>query len=103
MVGVDFEDIDKSELREFVESYFMSYPILRMKPVAKSQLGVISGLPTSFLISPEGELVARNTGVISAKMIEDYINDPNQTEAAISKPIVAPASTSPAAAAATKR
>lgn len=85
VVGVDFEDIEEKELREFVESYFMSYPILRMKPSAKSQLGVISGLPTSFLISPEGELVARNTGTISAKMIEDYINDPAQVETQMSE------------------
>ena len=52
-----------------------------MKPSANSQLGYISGLPTSFLISPEGELVARNTGMMTAKMIEEYINHPNADDA----------------------
>ena len=82
VVGIDFEDIDTKELREFVDSYFMSYTILRMKPVAKSQLGIITGLPTSFLISPQGELVARNTGMMSAKMIEDFIQHPQQDDSA---------------------
>lgn len=77
VVGIDFEDIDTKELREFVDSYFMSYTILRMKPVAKSQLGIIAGLPTSFLISPKGELLARNTGTMTAKMIEDFIAESN--------------------------
>jgi thiol-disulfide isomerase/thioredoxin len=75
VVGVDFEDIPPPELKEFVENYFMSYPVLQMPPAPKSQLGEIQGLPTSFLISPEGELVAKQTGPITAKMITDFINE----------------------------
>lgn len=73
VIGVDFEDIPLDELVEFTESYFMSYPILRTKPTAKTPVGVISGLPTTFLISPEGKLVARQSGPVTAKMIEDFI------------------------------
>ena len=74
VVGVDFEDISRDELVEFTESYFMSYPILMTKPTAKTPLGVISGLPTTFLISPEGKLVARQSGPVTAEMIEEFIN-----------------------------
>ena len=74
VVGVDFEDIPRDELMEFTESYFMSYPILMTKPTAKTPLGVISGLPTTFLISPEGKLVARQSGPVTAEMIEEFIN-----------------------------
>jgi thiol-disulfide isomerase/thioredoxin len=74
VVGVDFEDIALPKLKTFVEDYFMSYPILHMKPGPKSELGVISGLPTSFLVSPEGKLVAKQTGPVTAKMIKDFID-----------------------------
>ncbi|WP_455222410.1 TlpA family protein disulfide reductase [Kaarinaea lacus] len=74
VVGVDFEDIPLDELVEFTESYFMSYPILRTKPTAKTPVGVISGLPTTFLISPDGKLVARQSGPVTAKMIEEFIS-----------------------------
>jgi len=74
VVGVDFEDIPLDELVEFTESYFMNYPILRTKPTAKTAVGVISGLPTTFLISPEGKLVARQSGPVTAKMIEEFIS-----------------------------
>jgi thiol-disulfide isomerase/thioredoxin len=74
VVGVDFEDIATPKLKTFVEDYFMSYPILHMKPGPRSELGVISGLPTSFLISPKGRLVAKQTGPVTAKMIKDFID-----------------------------
>ena len=79
VVGVDFEDIKLDELIEFTESYFMSYPILRTKPIAKTPVGVISGLPTTYLISPSGEIVAKQSGPVTAKMIEDFINQHNQS------------------------
>jgi thiol-disulfide isomerase/thioredoxin len=74
VVGVDFEDIPLNELVEFTESYFMNYPILTTKPTANTPVGVISGLPTTFLISPEGKLVARQSGPVTAQMIKDFIN-----------------------------
>ena len=75
VIGVNFEDIGIPQLKTFVEDYFMSYPILHSKPAARSDLGLISGLPTSFLISPDGILVAKQTGPITAKMINDFINE----------------------------
>ena len=73
VVGVDYEDIKLSELKEFTESYFMSYPILRTSPTIKTPFGVISGLPTTYLISPTGEVVAKQSGPVTAKMIKDFI------------------------------
>jgi thiol-disulfide isomerase/thioredoxin len=74
VLGINFEDIDAVELKEFTQDYFMNYPILREKPAAKGVLGAISGLPTSYLISPQGEIMAVQTGPVTAKMIEDFID-----------------------------
>lgn len=80
VVGVDLEDIDVDELKEFTESYFMSYPILRAKPSDKTPFGVISGLPTTFLISPSGEVVAKQSGPVNGKMIEDFIKQQSDSQ-----------------------
>lgn len=74
VIGVNFEDIGMVELKEFTQDYFINYPIVQEKPAAKSVLGSISGLPTSFLISPQGEIIAVQTGPVTAKMIEDFID-----------------------------
>lgn len=73
VLGVDFEDVELSTLKSFVDDYFMNYPILRMKPAARSELGIITGLPTTFLISPAGVIKAQQTGPVTKKMIEDFI------------------------------
>jgi thiol-disulfide isomerase/thioredoxin len=83
VIGVALEDIELVELNEFVESYFLNYPVLRKKPAAKSSLGIISGLPTSFLISPKGEVIAKQTGGVTAKMIEDFIAEQKQSKTAV--------------------
>ena len=75
VMGIDFEDIATDELSEFIDSYFMSYPILRSKPAARTTLGIIDGLPTSFLISPLGEVIAKQTGGVTAQMIEEFMAD----------------------------
>jgi thiol-disulfide isomerase/thioredoxin len=73
VIGVAYENIEANALKEFVDSYFMSYPILITPPTTKTPFGVISGLPSTFLISPSGELVATQTGPVTAKLIEDFI------------------------------
>ena len=83
VIGVDLEDIGLAELNEFVESYFLNYPVLRKMPAARSNLGIISGLPTSFLVSPKGEVIAKQTGGITAKMIEDFIAEQNQSKSVV--------------------
>ena len=83
VIGVALEDIELAELNEFVESYFLNYPVLRKKPAAKSSLGIISGLPTSFLVSPKGEVIAKQTGGVTAKMIEDFIAEQKQSKTVV--------------------
>jgi thiol-disulfide isomerase/thioredoxin len=74
VLGVNFEDIGIEGLKRFSEEYFMNYPVLRTKPGASSALGVIPGLPTTYLVSPEGEVVARQVGPVTAKLIAEFIN-----------------------------
>lgn len=74
VLGINFEDISLEGLKLFSEEYFMNYPVLRTKPSASSALGVIPGLPTTFLVSPEGEVIARQVGPVTAKLIAEFIN-----------------------------
>lgn len=73
VLGVDFEEVDDGYLREFIEQNFISYPIVRSKPGSRSPFGPIHGLPTTFLVSPQGEVVASKTGGVTVKDLEDSI------------------------------
>ena len=80
VLGVNFEDISPDWLKDFMESMPMSYPVLRTDPSQQvTPFGVIRVLPTTFIISPDGELVAQQVGAIEAADLEAFIK--RQTEA----------------------
>ena len=73
VVGVNYEDIGTAQLAAFVNRHSMSYPVLRSAPFEDTPLGSIPGLPTTFLIDPDGHAVARQVGPITGEQIEAYI------------------------------
>ncbi|MCW8891487.1 MAG: TlpA family protein disulfide reductase [Sedimenticola sp.] len=73
VVGVNMEDISLEQLKVFLEDMFISYPILLAPSDGRTTLGRIPALPTTLLISPQGELVARHVGTVTAEMIEKMI------------------------------
>jgi peroxiredoxin len=75
VLGVNMEDIDLTSLRRFVEEQFLSFPILVAGARPRELVGQVPGLPTTFLIDPQGNLVARQVGPVTAKALERYIEN----------------------------
>jgi thiol-disulfide isomerase/thioredoxin len=73
VIGINFEDIGKEQLESFVDSFLISYPVLRSEPSATTPLGPIPGLPTTYIIAPDGSPVARQVGPVTTRQLEDYI------------------------------
>ncbi len=77
VIGVNYEPGIKDEkLKKFVDLYLISYPVTRVNEAIIQALGEPRGLPTSILISPEGKIARRVTGMTDGrrinKMIEQY-------------------------------
>jgi thiol-disulfide isomerase/thioredoxin len=75
VIGINVEHISKLQLQEFLENYFITYPIFVSKPTQQSELGLIPGLPTTFLVNPQGKVVARQVGPVTREMIEQFIQN----------------------------
>jgi thiol-disulfide isomerase/thioredoxin len=73
VIGINSEYIAPEQLQEFLENYFITYPIFLSAPTQKSELGLIPGIPTTFLVTPAGKVVARQIGTITGEMIERFI------------------------------
>lgn len=75
VLGVNMEEIGERDLRTFVEEQFLSYPILvaSARPRPDELVGPVDGLPTSYLVTPGGEVVARQVGQITAEAISAFI------------------------------
>ncbi len=85
VVGVNFEDIGGEQLSSFVDSYMMTYPVLRSDPLPVTPLGAVPGLPTTYLIDPDGNKVARQVGPITGEQLEAYIESKQQQRRASGK------------------
>jgi thiol-disulfide isomerase/thioredoxin len=73
VVGINAENISQQRLQTFLDDYFITYPIFVSGPTQQSELGLIPGLPTTFLVTPEGKVVARQVGPVTREMIEQFI------------------------------
>ncbi len=74
VLGINYEeDIDVVDLQKFAEEYMISYPVLRGSPDDPTPFGQIYGLPSTFILSPEGVVVNRRVGGITQAQLEQFL------------------------------
>lgn len=74
VLGINMEQVAIEDLRQFVEENFISYPVLPGSS-AMTTVGPVRGLPTTYLVAPDGRLVARQVGGVTAAGIESFIEN----------------------------
>ncbi len=77
VLGIALEDISDERLKAFVDEQFLSYPIIKVSPDRKPPLGTVPGLPTSYLVNPEGKIVAKQVGALTREALESFIETHN--------------------------
>ena len=75
VIGINAELISRRQLETFLDDYFITYPIYTSRPGEQSELGLMPGLPTTFLVTPEGKVVARQVGPVTRDMLEQFIQN----------------------------
>ncbi len=73
VLGINYEEVDKQYLKTFIDEYFVSYPVLLADLSQKPPFGRIFGLPTTFILSPQGELVDQKIGGVTKEWLESVI------------------------------
>jgi len=76
VLGVNYENIDIQRIKEFVEEQMVNYPIVRFQGKIdgySTPFGPLKGLPSTYMVSPKGKVVAARTGLVDGKMLEDFI------------------------------
>ncbi|HHH43120.1 MAG TPA: TlpA family protein disulfide reductase [Gammaproteobacteria bacterium] len=73
VLGINLEDVGDEQLAAFVDSFMISYPVLRSEPLSTTPLGPVPGLPTTYIIAPDGSPVARQVGPVTKQQLDDYI------------------------------
>ena len=85
VVGINYEDSEPAYLKSFVDENMISYPILRADLTRPPVFGRLFGLPTSFIVSPEGKLVQTKTGSVTKTFLEEVIHQANKLDTVVKK------------------
>ncbi len=76
VVGLAYEEIEEADLRRFLERRPVSYPIVRIDPFSPPEgLPVPRGLPLTYVLAPNRQVVRRFLGPVTAAEIEAAIAD----------------------------
>jgi len=81
VIGVNYENNDVAITKKFVAEQMINYPIVRLQSGINKRgdtpFGPLKGLPTSYMISPKGEVIASTTGMVSSEALEAFIKKYN--------------------------
>ncbi len=75
VVGVNFEKIDDDALRAFVRERRINYPIVRVGEQPVVPFEPLTGLPTTFLVSPQGDIARRHLGPVTAELLDSWLRE----------------------------
>ncbi|MGE4500751.1 MAG: TlpA disulfide reductase family protein [Hydrogenovibrio sp.] len=76
VLGVNYEDSSPAKVKSFLAQEDIKFPIVRQKGGIDGKttpFGPLRGLPTTYMVSPKGEVVAARTGMVDQKMLEEFI------------------------------
>lgn len=74
VIGLAYDDTEPAQLRAFLKQHPVTYPIAQISVYAPPEaFGVPRTLPTSWLIGPDGRLVRKYSGQVTARMLDDDI------------------------------
>ena len=73
LVGIAFEKTPVDEIRAFVAEFGVSYPVLIIGQEPLVPMEPLKGLPSTFLISPKGQVVDSHVGPVTADQLTHWL------------------------------
>ncbi len=81
VLGVNYENKTAAQLKPFLESQMIEFPIVQELNGANgssTSFGPLKGLPTTYMVAPDGKVVASRTGMVDQKLLESFIKKYNK-------------------------
>lgn len=78
VLGINQEELPTKALERFRDKMKITFPLLSVPLEQATPFGKVAVLPTTFIINPQGKLVAKQQGAITLQTLEDYIKRKKQ-------------------------
>lgn len=76
VLGMDAGETPNNEMKQFIRQRGINYTIVPTQDSSMFALGLIYGVPTTFIVSPQGRIVDTHIGVITAQRIQRFVGQP---------------------------
>jgi thiol-disulfide isomerase/thioredoxin len=73
VLGINFEENTAEQARSFLAPFGMNFPNLRIGDNPLVPFEPLQGLPTTAIVNPQGEMVERHMGPITADHLEQIL------------------------------
>jgi thiol-disulfide isomerase/thioredoxin len=77
VIGLDYEEIERADMEAFLKQHVFSYPVA-IVDVYKGlpDFPVPRGLPTTYLIAPDGKVAKQWVGPVDIKQLQELVGAP---------------------------
>lgn len=70
ILGISEDEGSPDAVRKFVAEFKINYPVAMTTPELEKLFAGVTGLPTTFLLDPEGRIVQKHVGLLNASFTE---------------------------------
>lgn len=85
VLGMEAGETSVPELKQFIAQKKISYPVIPTQDSTMYSLGLLYGVPTTFIINPKGEIVDSHMGAITSAMLQNYLRTDERSSLAKDK------------------
>lgn len=78
VLGMDAGETPAHQLKQFMRQRGINYTVVPTQDSSMFALGLIYGVPTTFIVSPQGQIVDTHMGVITVQQMQRYVGQPNR-------------------------
>ena len=76
VLGMDAGGSEKNEIEAFKNEFGITYPLIPAQESTLLAFGLIMGIPTSFVVTPKGQMVDKFVGIITYDDLDYHVNPP---------------------------
>lgn len=73
LIGVNYDLTPVDKLKQLVAKFHIEFPVLTSDPAKEIGIDNVPGLPSTYIVGPDGKLVKRLFGVQTKKTLEDAL------------------------------
>lgn len=79
VLGMEAGETPVKELKQFAEQKKLSYTIAPTQDSTMFSMGLLYGVPTTFIVDPQGRIVDTHMGAVTAVQLQNYIKGGNSS------------------------